>query len=345
MLKQFRRDFGYLRNGSKACLFELRDENGFGFSVTNYGAALVSLIVPDKNNQPVDVLLGFDSVSGYESHDGYAGAICGRMANRIKDATFQLNGKQYQLAQNNGSNHLHGGLSGFDKKIWDVTKIQDGFRSTLLSEHMEEGYPGELEVILTYKWLKEVGLEISYAYSAKADTICNLTNHAYFNLNGQKGSALDQVLRVCADYYTPTTDDCIPTGEIRKVEGSFNLNEGKLLRDILISDDTDLLMLGGLDHNFVLRKKEPGELSRASSLTGLNSGIQMSVLTTMPGLQVYTGNYIAGWEGKNGVTYQKHDGIALETQFFPNAPNLSHFPSPVLRAGQSRMTKTTLLFD
>ena len=338
-------DFGRTSDGRQAHLFSFLDEKGSGFCVTDYGAALTTLLVPDRRGIPTDVLLGFDTVSGYEAHDGFAGAVCGRFANRIKGGRFTLNGHVFQLSQNEGQNHLHGGTHGFDKKLWNVSTLADGYRLLLLSPAGDEGYPGELKAVVSYRWLEGGKLEIRYCVESDRDTICNLTNHAYFNLNGPAGQALDQWLTVNADSYTPTDSEGIPTGEIRSVSGILDLRAPKLMRDVLLSPDPQLADRGGLDHNFVLKKEKSDGLFRAATLQGVLSGICLHVDTDAPGLQVYGGNFIRSWVGKEQVTYGKHAGIALETQLFPDAPNQAAFPTARLPAGEERETRTVFTFE
>lgn len=338
--------FGRLPDKSIAHLYTFKDKQGFGFSLTDYGAALVSLFVPDRHGRPADVLLGFDSAGGYAAHDGYAGAVCGRVANRIRHASFELNGIRFKLKANDGPNHLHGGKIGFDKKHWRIEPVDNGYRAWLVSEHMDEGYPGRLHADVAYRWLDGSVLDITYTITADSDTVCCLTNHAYFNLNGPQHDARDQYLTVLADTFTERAADGIPSGRVLPVGGVFDIRNETRIRDLLLSADPSVQSARGIDHNFAVRRnweKQDG-LAKAAVLYGEASGIDMTVSTTLPGLQVYTGNYIDGWLGKQGVIYGQHSGIALETQYFPNAVNEPSFLAPLVPAQSTRTDVTRLSF-
>lgn len=334
-------DFGRTHDGQQTTRYFYRDDAGTGFTFTDYGAALLELIVKDRNDNLVDVILGFDSINDLQAQTGFIGAICGRVANRIKDGRFTLNGQQYQLEQNDGPNHLHGGHHGFDKKIWHVAAIDHGYRLALQSPDLEGNYPGNLTVTVDYVWQNDT-LSILYQARSDQDTIINLTNHAYFNLNGPTGSAREQQLLVNAKAYVETDGQNIPTGVILPVTGPFDLRTPRQLNDLLNDPHPHIKQARGIDHNFVLNE---ATLEPAAKLSGNTTGIIMTVTTDCPGIQIYTGNYIDHWRGKNNQIYEQHDGICLETQYFPDSPNQPSFPSTVLKAGHDWRQTTHFCFQ
>ena len=303
------------------------------------GATLQSLWVPDKSGGRRDVVLGYESLAEYRQNDGYLGATVGRCANRIAGASFVLNGVNYPLTANEGSNQLHSGPHGLHQKIWDWE--QRGENSVTLrtvSPDGEDGYPGTLEVSVTYT-LDGGALTIDYEAQSDRDTVCNLTNHAYFNLAGQAGgSVAGHLLRVSANHYTPCGPGTIPTGEVRPVDGTaLDLRQGVVLGARLGA--AELAEYGGYDHNFCLN--DPA----AAQLFCPESGICMDTETTLPGLQIYTAGFLTERAGKAGAVYSKNHGICLETQFWPDAVHHKHFPSPLLRAGQVYRHRTVYLFS
>jgi aldose 1-epimerase len=328
MVSTTQEEFGKIGD-EKVMLFTLENENGMRVKVTNYGGIVTSLQVPAGDGELYDVVLGFDSLGGYLGGHPYFGCLVGRYANRIAEGKFTLDGKTYTLATNNGENHLHGGTEGFDKKIWDAVphgpEQAQGVEMRYLSPAGEEGYPGAVKVKVIYTLTHENELKIDYHAYSDAKTIINLTNHCYFNLNGQgNGDILNHLLYVNADRYTPVNDHLIPTGELRKVEnGPFDFREQKPIgRDIS-------LVPGGYDHNYVLNGSD--SLRLAARLNSPSTGIQMEVYTDQPGMQFYTGNFLDGsLTGKEGKVYEKHYGLCLETQHFPDSPNQPGFPSTVL---------------
>ncbi|HEV2835752.1 MAG TPA: aldose epimerase family protein [Pyrinomonadaceae bacterium] len=311
-------------------LYTLTNEHGLEVSITNYGAAVVSLMAPDRNGKFGDVVLGYETLEEYVRNPRYFGGLIGRHANRIGRGKFSLNGASYQLTQNNGVNHLHGGLRGFDKRVWNVIGVVDDDRKILrlgyLSRDGEEGYPGNLSAAVTYKLLPDNELEIEYRATTDRDTIVNLTNHSYFNLAG-KGTILDHELTLHADSFTPVSNELIPTGEIKAVENTpMDFRSSKAI-------GTDLSSAGGYDHNFVLRDFEG--LRPAARLFEPTTGRVLEILTTEPGIQFYSGNFLDGsLIGKGGAVYHKYAGLCLEPQHFPDAPNHVNFPSTVLRPGE-----------
>lgn len=315
-------------------------------SILTYGGAVRTMWVPDKNGEMVDVVLGFDSLEDYIRQDKYIGAIIGRYANRIGGASFCLNGVEYPLQANDGPNHLHGGPMGFDKQLWTIeTLTENALVLTLASSDGQEGYPGKLEVQVTYT-LTESGLEIDYQAQSDQDTLCNLTNHSYFNLSGHSsGSILDQHIQIFADRYTPTGQGSIPTGEIALVEGTaMDLRSSQAIGDHVEDSFEQFALAGGYDHNWVINEWD-GALRPAAKAWSSHTGITLEVLTTLPGIQFYSGNYLDGCPtGKNGAPYAKRWGFCLETQFFPDSPHRSAFPSPVLKKSSFYHQKTCYRF-
>ena len=315
-------------------------------SILTYGGAIRSLVVPDKDGNPVDVALGFDTMEDYMSQTCYIGALIGRFGNRIGKGKFTLNGVDYTLATNNGPNHLHGGDIGFDKRIWTVESQTDNqVVLSLTSPNGEENYPGNLTVIVTYT-LQEDGLSIAYHATTDADTLCNLTNHCYFNLSGHaSGPVGEQTISIQAQSYTPTDAGSIPTGEIASVEGTpMDLRTPVAIGAHWDDDFEQLTMARGYDHNWVL-DGQPGQLRHVATAHSSATGITMEVHTTTPGIQFYSGNYMDGCPaGKNGAPYDKRWGFCLETQNFPDAPNHDYFPSAVLHVGEVYQEETVYKF-
>lgn len=309
-------------------LFTLTNERGFEVSITNYGGAVVSLKTPDRNGSFGDVVLGFDTLDEYVNNPRYFGALIGRYANRIARGRFSLDGVEYQLTQNNGVNHLHGGV-GFNKRVWEaIDPLSDGAQILDLeyeSRDGEEGYPGNLRAEVTYALVNNE-LQIHYEARTDRDTIVNLTNHSYFNLAG-RGDILSHELTFHADAFTPVTEDLIPTGEIRSVKNTaWDFTQSKAV-------GRDLAAAGGYDHNFVLNNYD-GSLRPAARLYEPTSGRVLEILTTQPGIQFYSGNFLDGsFAGKGGVVY-KYAGLCLEPQHFPDSPNHPNFPSTVLKPGE-----------
>ena len=328
--------FGVTPDGAAVELHTLR-AGALSCNVLTYGGTLQSLRVPDRDGKPVDVLLGFDSLEPYLTHDKFLGALVGRYANRIGAARFTLNGKAYPLAANdNGVNHLHGGLDGFNRRVWTVESASENrLVLSLFSPDGDQGYPGNLTVQVTYTLTAE-GLTIDYRAESGRDTVCNLTNHAYFNLSGHdSGPVLDQTIQIPADRYTPTDPLSIPTGEIAPVEGTpMDLRTPAPIGARIGEDFPQLLQAGGYDHNWIPNGR-PGTLRPIARAFSEATGISMEVLSTLPGVQFYTGNYLDGCPaGKGGAPYANRWGFCLETQFYPDSPNHENFPSCVLRPGE-----------
>lgn len=333
--------FGKTARGEAVTLYEIRTPE-LTARVLNYGATVQALIASDKSSRPVDVVLGHDTIEGYETHDGYLGACVGRVANRLGGAEFCLNGKTYHLYKNDGENTLHGGLRGFDKYIWDAEALEDGVRFSRVSQDGEEGFPGNLAVHVTYR-VTHGALHIIYDAKSDRDTLCNLTNHSYFNLNGS-GTALHHVLQINAETFLENSSQCMPTGNILKVDNTpFDFRRPKEVGREIDADDVQLKNCGGYDHNFCL--PDDGSLVEAAILHSAQSGITMRVFTTMPGAQLYTANFLGPWRGKGGARYEKRGAVCLETQFYPNAMRCDGFRKPVLKAGEAYHQETVYAFS
>ena len=320
---------------------------GISCEILTYGGTVRSLKVPDKNGNVVDVMLGFDSINGYVGQDGYIGALVGRYANRIGGSSFQLGGKNYALYSNDGKNHLHGGKNGFDKQIWQVeAATENTLKLALFSPDGQEGYPGNLQVKVTYT-LCNNALTVEYRAQSDRDTICNLTNHAYFNLSGHSsGTAEDNFIQIFADYYTPTDSESITTGEIAKVDNTpMDLRKPLKIGQYADSEFQQLKWAGGYDHNWCING-EAGTMRHAATAWAEDTGIMMKTYTDQAGVQFYCGNYINNFpKGKGGADYVKRSGFCLETQCYPDTPNHSNFPSAVLKAGEVYSHKTTYAFE
>ncbi len=319
-------------DGKDVYLYTLTNKNDMQLKVTNYGGIITTILVPDREGNFEDVVLGFDSLSGYVNEHPYFGCIVGRYANRIAKAKFILHEKEYQLAVNNGENTLHGGNVGFDKKIWKTKTIKTSKDLSLemkyISPDGEEGYPGNLSVKVIYTLNNNNDIIINYEAETDKPTIVNLTNHSYFNLAGAgNGNILDHYLNIDADYYTPVDKTLIPTGELVSVEGPMDFRKSKK-----IGQDFDEVE-GGYDHNYVL--KNNGEMKKVAELYDRNSGRMLQIITSAPGLQFYSGNFLDGSNiGKGNKLYYKNYGLCLETQAFPDSPNQKEFPSVILNPGE-----------
>ena len=337
--------FGQTPDGQEIKLYTLTNTNGLRARITNYGAILVSLEVPDRDNKLADITLGFDTLDGYITRHPYFGATVGRYANRIGGAKFKLNDVEYKLAANNGPNHLHGGTKGFDKVVWTVEEERAETDKALvklsyLSKDGEEGYPGNLACTVTYTLTKDDELKISYEAETDKTTILNLTNHSYWNLAGQgDGDILGHELMLNADKYTPVDEGLIPTGEIKSVKDS----PMDFTRPMTIGSRIGQVG-SGYDHNYVLNSGG-GRLALCARVYEPTSGRVMEIYTTEPGVQFYTGNFLDGSiTGKAGKVYKKHYGFCLETQHFPDSPNKPQFPPVVLNPEQKYTTVTVHKF-
>lgn len=345
MTMEQRIPFGTMPDGTEVELISL-EKGGCSCRILTYGGAIQSLIVPDREGRAVDVALGFDSLEDYRRQDKYIGALIGRYGNRIGGASFPLNGKVYQVAANDGVNHLHGGMVGFDKQVWTVEAVTaDSLTLSLESPDGQEGYPGNLRVQVTYTLTGE-GLAIDYWAKCDQDTLCNLTNHAYFNLSGhQSGPVTGQFVQLFSSSYTPTVPGSIPTGELAGVEGTpMDLREGLPIGQRVDEDFPQLAMAGGYDHNWLVDGAD-GSLRLAARAWSPENGIAMETWTTQPGVQFYSGNYLDGCPaGKGGAPYAKRWGFCLETQHYPDSPHHDNFPSTVLPAGAEYRQRTEYRF-
>ena len=339
-----KRVFGTLGDGRLVHIYTLTNSNGVEARITNYGGALVSLEVPDRHGRMGDVVLGYDALEEYIGDGNYFGCIVGRYANRIAGGRFSLNGVEYRLARNDGVNHLHGGVKGFNKVLWEAQEAEreDGVGLSLayLSRHGEEGYPGDLSVRVLYLLTDKDELRVEYSARAHGDTVVNLTHHSYFNLAGA-GDVLGHVLTIYADRFTPVDETLIPTGELRPVKDTpMDFTEAKAIGADIDADYEQLRLGKGYDHNWVL-SEGGGPLAPAARVYEPATGRAMEVHTTEPGVQLYTGNYLDGVAGKGGRTYGRRSGLCLEAQHFPDSPNRPEFPSTILRAGET-YTQTTV---
>lgn len=319
-------------DGKAVSLYTLFNKKGMSVDITNYGAKIIRLFAPDISGKFEDVVLAFDTLEEVIEKEIYFGAICGRFANRIKDGKFTLDGVDYQLPVNNGTNSLHGGVHGYNEKVWTVKSVtQQELVLTLFSPDGEEGYPGNLSITATYFLSDENEVKIHYEATTDKPTILGLTNHSYFNLKGAgNGTIRDHQLQLNADFYTVLDESFALTGEIRPVERTpFDFRKPILVDERI--DDEAFVPGWGLDNNWCIRKHQSGELTLAGTVYEPASGRKLEVLTTQPGIQIYSGNWIENVIGKEGKKYDRQDAICLETQGFPNSPNVAHFPSPVLR--------------
>ena len=343
--------FGKTADGESVDLFTLTNRNGMEAKITNYGGIVTTLTAPDRNNKYADVVLGFNDLDSYLKGHPYFGALVGRYGNRIAKGRFTLNGIEYKLAVNNGENHLHGGIKGFDKVVWTArsmrTKLGPALSLTYVSKDMEEGYPGNLIVKVVYTLTNNNELRIDYSASTDKDTVTNLTHHSYFNLAGEgTGDILNHQLLLKASRFTPTDAGSIPTGELRNVQGTpFDFLKSTSIGARINQDEEQLKFGGGYDHNWVVNGRA-GTLRQAASVYESTSGRVMDVWTTEPGIQFYTGNFLDGTlTGKSGKAYARRNGFCLETQHYPDSPNKPKFPTTTLRKGATYRSTTIYRFS
>ena len=333
--------------GETVDLYTLRNAKGMEANISTYGGVIVSLKVPDRAGKLGDVVLGFDDFKGYLLPPPYFGALIGRYGNRIGHAQFTLDGIVHHLAKNDGDNTLHGGLRGFDKVIWKATSLSPtSLQLTYLSKDGEEGFPGNLSAKVVYTVTANNELRIDYSATTDKDTVVNLTNHSYFNLAGEgQGDILGDELTINADRYTPVDKGLIPTGELRSVKGTpFDFTQPHVIGERINANDQQLVFAKGYDQNFVLN--HPGLTTVAAKARDPKMGRIVEVLTTEPGLQFYTSNFLDGTiHGKGGKIYAKHAAICMETQHFPDSPNKPSFPSSELKPGQTYHTTTIYRFS
>lgn len=345
--------FGTTPDGENVHVYTLTNSKGSEARIITYGGIVVSLKLPDRNGVLGDVVLGFDTLGDYIEDNSccFFGTITGRYANRIANGRFSLSGREYQLATNLPPNHLHGGEKGFDKVVWKANPVAHdgsvGLAMTYVSPDGEEGYPGTLDVKVTYTLTDNDAFRIDYEATTNKPTIVNLTNHSYFNLkDGGQSSALNHLMMINADYFTPADKNGIPSGEIRSVQGTpFDFLEPKLIGSRINQNNQQLKFGTGYDHNFVLNEPEE-ELRLAAKVQESTTGRVMEIWTSEPGVQFYSGNFLDGSiTGKAGVAYQRRAGFCLETQHYPDSPNKGNFPSTVLNPGETYRSTTIHVFS
>lgn len=344
-------DWGKMQDGTAVDLYTLTNSSGTEVKITNYGATITALKVVDREGNFEDVVLGFDNLEGYlQQGVPYFGAIVGRYGNRIANAKFTLDGQTYQLAANNGPNHLHGGEKGYDKVVWKAEEVTSAegaaVKLSYLSKDGEEGYPGNLNIDVTYTLTNDDELKIDYKATTDKATVVNLTNHAYFNLSGNLGEPiLDHMVMINADRMVPVNDQLIPTGNLKPVAGTpFDFTQPTRVGARIDTLEEQITRGKGYDHCWVLNG-QPGTMSLAATVHEPTSGRFMEVFTTEPGIQFYTGNFLDGSLSGKDVTYKHRTGFCLETEHYPDSPNQPSFPSVVLRPGETYQTQTTYKFS
>ncbi|MBZ0303031.1 MAG: galactose mutarotase [Anaerolineae bacterium] len=349
----FTKPYGTIRNGTSVDAYTLTNTSGTAVTILTYGGVIASIDVPDRDGQRANIALGFDNFADYEARSPYFGCITGRYANRIAYGKFSLDGVDYQLAVNNGANHLHGGLVGFNKKVWSAREVHTnadaGVALSYRSPDGEENYPGSLDVTVTYTLTETGSLRIDYDATTDRATVLNLTNHSIFNLAGEgSGTIENHLLTVNADYYTPVNENLIPIGERTPVAGTpLDFRLPKAIAPGQRSSHPQIVRAQGYDHNFVINRPDPDDSSLvfAARVYEPGSGRILEVWTTEPGIQFYGGNFLdSTLVGTSGRIYRQGDGLALETQHFPDSPNQPNFPSTVLRPGEMFHSTTVLKF-
>lgn len=338
------KEFGKIKNGETAHLYTFENSAGMHMSVSDLGATLVSVIVRDRRGREQDIILGYDCAKDYETDTLFLGAAVGRNANRIGGAAFGIHEKIYKLDKNDGENNLHSGLDFYKNRMWKVEEVQNNsITFSLFSPHMDQGYPGNVMIYITYTLTDTNGVQIEYRSTPDADTIINMTNHSYFNLDGHKsGTILNHKVWINADEYTEADEVSIPTGEMVSVGGTpMDFRAPKAIGQDVGKDYQALLFGRGYDHNYVLKGKG---YRKVAFLESAESGIQMSVYTDLPGLQLCTGNFLNGEKGKDGGIYLKHGAVCFETQFFPDAIHHKEFESSICKSGNIYHSKTTYEF-
>jgi aldose 1-epimerase len=340
--------FGQTPNNEAVTLYTLKNSKGMEVQIMNYGAIITKIMVPDKNKVIEDVVLGFDSVADYIKDSPYFGAVVGRYGNRIAAGKFSLDGKNYSLAAQNNGQHLHGGLKGFDKKVWKMLSQKPGSLTlSYLSKDGEEGFPGNLEVQVTYTLTEDNAIAMDYTAKTDQATVLNICNHSYFNLTGNvKRDVLDHTIQLNAPFFIPVDKVLIPTGEVKSVKGGpFDFTSPKKIGLEINAADEQIAFGGGYDHCYAF-DKAPGAYAKIAHVEEPVSGRVMEVFTTEPGVQFYTGNNLDGHLiGKYGAKYNKRTGFCLETQHYPDSPNKPNFPSTVLRPGETYTSKTVYQFS
>ena len=345
-----REDFQAMVQGKETDLYTLTNAQGMEVSITNYGGSLVSIMVPDRDGKMANVIQGHDCIQDcLSSPEPFLSTLVGRYGNRICRGKFTMNNKEYSLSINNGPNHLHGGPTGCHARVWDAEQLNDQelvLRYTFA--YYEEGFPGEVQMTVKYSLTNDNELVIDYRGTTNKKTIVNMTSHGFFSLTGigtPTPSQLDTILTINADFYVPIDENSIPTGEIRKVEGTpFDFRTPKPIGQDIAADDEQIKNGTGYDHCYVLNKREPGELTLAASMVEPSTGRTMECWTTEPGVQFYSDNWADGYKGQHGATFGKHSGLCFEAQHFPDSPNRAHFPSTQLKPGEVYVQKTVYKF-
>jgi aldose 1-epimerase len=344
--------FGTTENGKHVDLYDLTNANGLSLGILTWGGTCTYLKVPDRDGEFDDILLGHDNLEGYlnTKTNPHFNALIGRHGNRINEGKFELNGVAYELPQNSKGHHLHGGWDGLDRVVWNAKLLQTneyaGVELNYHSPEGEEGYPGNMDITVTYKLTNDNEMIIEYSATTDAPTLCNLTNHNYYNLTGAQENNFGHVLKINADHITPTDAGLIPTGEFTKVDGTpFDFRTAKPIGQDINADHPQIQLAGGFDHNFVLKEDATNPLTFAAEVYEPKSGRGMAIYTTEPGLQFYSGNFLDGSiTGKGGKVYEKNFAFCLETQHFPDSPNKPEWPSTVLVPGEKYNSKTVHRF-
>lgn len=336
--------FGTTKKGEVASLYTLENGNGMKAVVSDFGAVLVKLFIPDRDGVPRDVVWGYDEVAGYENNGVFLGATIGRNANRIGRAEFVLNEKIYKLDENDGRNNLHGGFDGYHARMWKAQTADNSVVFTMESPDMDQGFPGNAHISVTYTLTEDNTLELTYDAMADADTIFNMTNHSYFNLDGASSdSILEQKVWIDADKFTEADAESIPTGRILPVEGTpMDFRNYRVIGQDIEADYEPLQFGAGYDHNWVLNNH--GTFKEVARMKSDNSGIEMTVSTDLPGMQLYVGNFLNGEAGKDGKKYARRSAACFETQYFPDAVNQDDFEGSVFKAGEKYHTVTSYHF-
>ena len=345
-----RENFQAMVQGKETDLYTLTNAQGMEVSITNYGGSLVSIMVPDRDGNMANVIQGHDCIQDcLSSPEPFLSTLVGRYGNRICRGKFTMNNKEYSLSINNGPNHLHGGPTGCHARVWDAEQLNDQelvLRYTFA--YYEEGFPGEVSMTVKYSLTNDNELVIDYRGTTNKKTVVNMTSHGFFSLTGIANptpSQLDTILTINADFYVPIDENSIPTGEIRKVEGTpFDFRTPKPVGRDIAADDEQIKNGTGYDHCYVLNKREPGELTLAASMLEPSTGRTMECWTTEPGVQFYSDNWADGYKGQHGATFGKHSGLCFEAQHFPDSPNRAHFPSTQLKPGEIYVQKTVYKF-
>lgn len=343
MIEIFNKDFGVV-DGIKNMIFTI--SNGkTEVDIMNYGATIVAIRTLDKNGNIVDVACGYDKVEDYINRGGYLGAIIGRNSNRIENAKFILNGKEYKIASNENKNNLHGGIKGFDKKMWDITIQNNSLYCKIVSDDMEEGFPGKADITVKYTLSEDNELGIEYFATCDKDTVMNLTNHTYFNLNGHNsGNIENHKLKINANFYTPVDENCCPTGEVFKVKDTvYDFTEFRVIGED-IDNLPDKSITNGYDHNFILDIKDK-QISKIAEVVADETKIKMEVYTNKPAVQFYAGNFVEDCVAKDNAKYTKRQGFCLETQITPNCLTYNHLGNAILRKGEEYNYKTIYKFS